>query len=341
MVIFHKKAGISMSNVKISVIIPIYNVEKYLDRCLKSIFSQTFTDYEVICVNDCTPDNSEKIIDSYKAKYPEKLIAIKNEKNMGLGATRDNGMKYATGDYVAFIDSDDCIKPDYLETFYKKITEDDYDMVSGGYIIVREDKKKIIMNEHPDKHSKWLWPSAWAKLYKRSFLLANDLDFRGIRIYEDEPFTYRVMFKKPKVATVDYCGYYYIMNGSSITQSKVGSRVDKFYTYLGTTTALVEEGHKENLNDYEKNIFEFSIMAGLVANALFNGKSSGKDAMKDVHKKCFELMDEHFPSYMKNPFFHLFKLPKLEFKKRYCTWLIIFARRIKLDRFLFKLVGRL
>ena len=327
-----------MYKYQISVIIPVYNVEKYLNRCLKSVFSQTFQDFQVICVNDCTPDNSMQILEHYKQKYPDKMTIVNNTENRGLGATRDNGLKHAEGRYIAFIDSDDCIKKDYLETYYNKIIEDDYDMVSGGYIIVR-DNKKIHMNQNPDKHSKWLWPSAWAKLYKHSFLTEHNLDFRGIRIYEDEPFTYRVMFCNPKVALLNYCGYYYVMNDGSITQSKSKeSRINSFNKYLISTEALVQEAEGLKLSNYEHNIFEFSIMSGLIANALYNGKSSGSEAMSNVHEECFRIMETYFPEYMTNPYFHMCNLPKLEFKKLICTWLIIFAARFDIDKFLFKIV---
>ena len=118
---------------KISVIVPVYNVEKLLPRCIDSILNQTFEDFELICVNDCSPDDSQRILDEYQAKFPLKVKVVVNETNQGLGKTRENGLANALGEYVMFIDSDDHIKPDYLEMYYNRIKDTDLDLVIGGY----------------------------------------------------------------------------------------------------------------------------------------------------------------------------------------------------------------
>lgn len=102
---------------KVSVIIPVYNVEKYLRRCLNSVLRQTYDDYEIICVNDKSPDNSDKILEQYAGKFPDRISVYTNEENLGLGRTRERGIRHAEGEYVMFIDSDDYIKSDYIETY--------------------------------------------------------------------------------------------------------------------------------------------------------------------------------------------------------------------------------
>ena len=100
---------------KVSVIVPVYNVEQYIKRCLKSILDQSWQDFEILCVDDCGQDQSISIIEQMQKEYPQKIKILYGEQNMGLGAARDRGMKAASGEYIAFIDSDDYLKRKFLE----------------------------------------------------------------------------------------------------------------------------------------------------------------------------------------------------------------------------------
>ena len=113
---------------KISVIVPVYNVEELLPKCLDSLVNQTFDDYEVIVVNDGSPDNSQKIIDDYYKKYPNIIKPLKKE-NGGLSSARNYGLKYATGEYVLYVDSDDYVSSDILEKMYSLGMRDNSDIV--------------------------------------------------------------------------------------------------------------------------------------------------------------------------------------------------------------------
>ena len=105
---------------KVSVIVPVYNVEQYIKRCLKSILDQSWQDFEILCVDDCGQDQSISIIEQMQKEYPQKIKILYGEQNMGLGAARDRGMKAASGEYIAFIDSDDYIREDMFEKMIKK-----------------------------------------------------------------------------------------------------------------------------------------------------------------------------------------------------------------------------
>lgn len=330
-----------MPNVEISIIIPVYNMGNMLHRCLKSILKQTFQDFEVICVNDCSTDDSLQILNQYAAKYGDKIRVVSNEINVGLGQTRDNGMQYAVGKYIVFIDSDDCIRKDFLETYYNKITSHDIDVVLGGYILLKDGKARAC-NRKPASYMNWLWPTAWARMYRREFLEENGLNFQGIRLYEDEPFTYRMMACNPKTACIDYCGYYYIINKKSLTKSgDKGTRADSFYQYLAVIQKLVLEMPADQLSETDYEIYEFGIVSGLLANALYNGQASGREKMLQIYEDCFSFLEENFSGYMKNRYFKLWRIPRVEIKKRVCTWLVIFLRRFKLDRQFFRIIGEL
>ena len=113
---------------KVSIIIPVYNAEKYLRKCLDSVMSQDYGSYEVICVNDCSPDNSREILEEYRGKYPEKIVVLENEENMGQGRSRMRALKQASGEYFMFVDSDDYIAQDYISRFMSEVEKEPYDI---------------------------------------------------------------------------------------------------------------------------------------------------------------------------------------------------------------------
>lgn len=128
-----------------SIIVPVYNVEKYLDKCLASISEQTFKEFECIVVDDGSPDNSNDIIDRYVNK--DQRFKVIHQKNMGISAARNAGLAIAQGDYIAFVDSDDYISNEYLEKFALKIANTDADIVICGFIDVFKDSQKTVCFE--------------------------------------------------------------------------------------------------------------------------------------------------------------------------------------------------
>ena len=128
---------------KVSVIVPVYNTEKYIDKCLTSLANQTLDDYEVIVVNDGSPDNSQEIIDNFTLKYP-KIFKSYIKKNGGLSDARNYGISRANSEYIAFVDSDDYIEREMLEELYNKAISNDYDMVVCDINYVFEDRTKLV-----------------------------------------------------------------------------------------------------------------------------------------------------------------------------------------------------
>lgn len=115
---------------KVTLIIPVYNSEKYIGRCLDSILNQTYNDYEIMIINDGSTDNSQEVINKYKQKWPNKFIIIEQE-NKGVAITRNEAIKRANSEYIMFIDNDDYIDKDYIEVYMKYIKNGDYDAVLG------------------------------------------------------------------------------------------------------------------------------------------------------------------------------------------------------------------
>lgn len=171
-----------------SIIVPVYNVEKYLDKCLESILRQTFKDFECIIIDDGSPDNSNIIIDKY-VKLDQRFKVI-HQKNMGLSAARNTGLDIAQRNYIVFVDSDDYIADEYLEKFALKIADTDADIVICGFVEAYKDyeKNKVFAVESTEVIKQNIladvWPSyVWNKCYKKD--LFGDIRFPIGRVYED------------------------------------------------------------------------------------------------------------------------------------------------------------
>lgn len=233
---------------KFSIIIPVYNVEKYLEKCLDSIKNQTYKDYEVIIVNDGTKDNSMDIA----KKYDFKII---NQKNQGLSAARNTGVKNATGDYLLFVDSDDYLEKDLLKELNKSL-KNNPDLVRFQIKEVYEDGKEINYPEEEFQNksgveafsiiSKYHFvENAWAYLYKKTFYEKNKFKFKEGTIHEDFGIVPLIIMKANKVNSINYLGYNYLQRSGSIMSQKnyekTKKKVEDFYNHY---LYLIEEINK-------------------------------------------------------------------------------------------------
>lgn len=221
---------------KISVVVPVYNVEKFLERCLNSIVNQTFKDIEIICVNDGSTDNSRKILDKYTNYSNIKII---DQINAGLSEARNTGLLNAKGEYIAFIDSDDYIDQNFFEVLYNTAFEKNADIACAG--IIRENNKKQIelvkysetqcSNNTKDKFLLAGSPKynfVWNKLYKKEILIKNNIKFISGMIYEDLCFTPDILEKSNLLVVCPNTFYHYWKHpGTLIKGDSDKARADK------------------------------------------------------------------------------------------------------------------
>lgn len=211
---------------KVSVIVPIYNVEKYLSKCLISLLSQTLTDIEIICVNDGSTDNSLKILEEF-AKNDNRLKVL-SQKNMGLSIARNNGIEVATGEYIGFVDSDDWVDLDFFEKLYNAAKENDCDIAVAGFKrcgrIIKTTKIKFdevrvysTINEKTVVASVPEYNYVWNKIYKRD---KWNFKFPEGRIFEDMVFTIKALYYLKNMVTVPNVYYYYRRRINSLVMKK-------------------------------------------------------------------------------------------------------------------------
>lgn len=211
-------------NQEISVIVPVYNVEKYLNRCIKSIVNQTYRDLEIIIVNDGSTDHCGEICDKWREK--DKRIKVIHKENGGLSDARNTGMKVATGNYIAFVDSDDWIEPLMYETLMKVLIANKSDIVSCGFRKVQKEEPRKESSEHQliqyDAESaleamiteKGMHQVVWNKLYKRE--LVEEILFEKGKYNEDEFWSYQVIGRVKKVTAIKNIYYNYFQRDNSI-----------------------------------------------------------------------------------------------------------------------------
>lgn len=287
----------------ISVIVPIYNVEKYLDRCVDSVINQTYKNLEIILVDDGSTDNCPKMCDDYAKK--DSRIKVVHKKNGGLSDARNAGMKVATGEYVSFIDSDDYISLDFYETLLQTIVDNDSDIVECSVVKFYEDNNfdeysddlKVtnydtlyaldgLINENPFKQH------VWNKLYKSS--VALDIPYAVGKLNEDEFWTYQVFGKAKKVTRINKTMYYYFQRGSSIMGN--GYNIKRLDALEGKMNrqAYIEKNFPTLATKAKVDLYGSCIFAYQSVLKFMSGKDKKKAGriIKDYKNKCKLTNDE-------------------------------------------------
>ncbi|PRR76504.1 glycosyltransferase [Clostridium thermopalmarium] len=233
---------------KISIIVPIYNVEKYINKCIDSILAQTFTDFELILVDDGSPDNCGKICDDYAKK--DSRIKVIHKKNGGLSSARNAGLDIARGEYIGFIDSDDYIHEEFYETLMNLIIKYDADIAQCEFLRVYEEENTNVQNIRFHSNKTIITLNniealnnlynensvnavvVWNKLYKKE--LFNEIRFPKEKIHEDEYTTYQLLFNAKRIVLTSEQMYYYLQRTNSIMGKGFNiKRLDALEAYYG------------------------------------------------------------------------------------------------------------
>lgn len=230
---------------KVSLIVPIYNSQNYLEKCIKSLISQTLKDIQIILINDGSTDNSEKIIKSFD---DERIVYI-SKNNEGIGKTRNLGIDKATGEFLAFVDSDDYLNEHFCEYMYQKAVNDDCDLVVCDFFEERntlvgikfKDFKDTNLRETPELIN-YINLGPCNKLYKKSLFDDKNNRFEENLKYEDAPFVVKMLVSANKIGKVnDYLTYYVIHSNSETT-----IRDKRMYDILEITDIIVNDLKKVN-----------------------------------------------------------------------------------------------
>lgn len=292
-----------MNKVKVSVIVPVYNVEPYLEKCLTSLVAQTLKDIEIIIVNDGSPDNSQKIIDKFEKKY--KQIKSYTKENGGLSDARNYGIEKSHGKYIAFLDSDDFVSETMYQEMYDKAISGNYDMVVCDLNYVYDDKtvyvksniecdtndiKKVMLN---------LYPAAWNKIFKRE-LFDTGIRFKKSVWFEDVEFIYRMLPYINNIGVIHKPFNQYVQRPGSITNTIN----KKLYHYIDNWNGIISFYKENNLYDEYKQELEYSYVRYIYATFVKQASKYNYDDYMLAVDTAIKNVKKNFPSYKKNKYFY-------------------------------------
>lgn len=284
---------------KVSIIVPIYNVEEYLKRCLDSLINQTLEDIQIILVNDGSKDDSGEIAKKYAKKNPSKMVYLQKE-NGGLSDARNYGIKYATGEYIAFLDSDDYVEKDTYEVMYNKAKEEKADYVECNFIWEYPNKKRVDKQytyTNKKEMLSFVRVVAWNKLIKRNIIVENNLEFpKGLR-YEDVEFTYKLIPLINNFSYVDKEFIHYVQRDNSIANVQ-NERTAEIFTVLDNVINYYKEN---NLYEEYKEELEYNYVRYLLCSSLKRiCKIKNKEKRKELIKKTWDKLYSNFPNWKEN-----------------------------------------
>lgn len=284
---------------KVTVIVPVYNVEKYVAKCLDSLLAQTLDEIEIIVVNDGATDGSKEILLEYANKYPEKIKYLEKE-NGGLSDSRNYGVPYAKGEYIAFLDSDDYIEPEMYEKLYAKAKQEDSDMVECDFYWEYPNKQKLDTKESYQGKKEMLVKArvvAWNKLWKTELIQKAKVLFpKGYR-YEDVEFFYQMIPFIEKVSFVKEPFIHYVQREGSISNSQNERTAEIFEVLEHVISYYKERGIYE---EYQTQLEYVYARFLLCSSFLRITKIKDKRLRKKLINETWERLQKNFPNWKQN-----------------------------------------
>lgn len=285
--------------IRLSIIVPFYNVEKYIEQCIRSLYDQDIPqeEYEVICVDDCSPDGSRAIVERLQAEYPTLRLII-HESNKKLGGARNTGLRAAKGKYIWFVDSDDYIIPNCLGRLLKDAAENKLDMLHFDCLIDANDiisqnitnyqTMNVVSGTQMFFDQTHIWWKhlvvAWRKIFNRDFLLKNRLFFEEDIMYEDNDFAFRCFMSAFRCKHTNFEPYVYRENPSSVT--RVAMSISRLQNWLKVCVVFAK-----NSNNWGKGDIRFKKEAiNFISNQLYKVFNSLENYSSKERRECFSVI---------------------------------------------------
>lgn len=286
---------------KVSVVIPVYNSEKFLRKCFDSLLNQTLKNIEIIVVNDGSTDQSQKIIDEYIERHTE-IFKVRIVDNGGQGRARNIGVKMTTGEYISFVDSDDYVAPTMLQEMYEMAKFKDADIVTCNYNYVDENgrEKLVVPKVAANQKDMFIDPdvSPCNKIYRGSILRDSGVRFPEGYFYEDTAYYFMLIPYVKKLASVQKPFYYYVLHGDSSVHGVQGKRVTNIFPIMDEMVSYYKE-----IGQYERyySEIEYAYVKILLCSSMgricqVKDRAFKRAAMEKTLKK----LNNQFPDYRSN-----------------------------------------
>lgn len=272
---------------KVTIIIPVYNAEKTVSKCIDSILNQTNKNYQVLLINDGSKDNSLKVIKEYEKNYPEQIKVISKE-NEGVVATRNLGIELCNTKYIMFIDNDDYIDKDYVDKFLSAIVERKDKMVLGGYRRTTKDKILCEVTPKNDLWSKYRIITPWARIYDCEFLKREKIKYKPISIGEDIYFNMSLYAKTDNISSIPYIGYNWFYNTESVSNT-----THKGLNKVVSLIELLNEVKKINKKKNEDPFIQYFYYKQVVWYLLYSGRKATKEEFLQEYQNLNNWLKEN------------------------------------------------
>lgn len=326
------------NNPAISIIMPCYNSEKYIGRTLKSVFGQSFQDFELILVDDGSKDRIPEIIDGVKKEHPDRVTVFHKE-NEGQSIARNLALDNAKGEYVVFWDSDDYADVDYLERLYTAAKENNADTVISGSHEVDEYGNVHTNIGYPvniDPHYAGRRLSPHGKIYRKAFLDEHNLRFVPGKIFEDNPFNFVAMFLSKNQVILPYLGHYQVIHTGSTMSSNMRAEKMPFDAIKESMKYVLDR--KADVNDWD--VYTYTVLSFLTyfiflgnrahkqtANHDKKGHKNAKSLVSQMCDLAMDVVPTLLPEYWKNPHLKLSDQKILSWKQRLGTKVFVILVR--------------
>lgn len=326
--------------IDISVIVPAYNVEKYISSCLDSLLNQTKKEIEIIAIDDGSTDNTLNILNEYKRNNPNKIHVI-SQNNQGLSITRNNGIKLSTGKYISFVDGDDEIDTNLFKNLWDKLEEFPYDVVAFNVEIIYPNKKIIvnpgitsdIKDFNLDSKKKFLtdmYCMACNKIYKRDLFKDDNLLFTPNTWFEDVLLMHKLIPNLTSLGYLDFPGYKYYQRENSITYTYS----DKLKDINFVLEKILEYYKKNDLYSVYKAELEYIYVRYMFATYIKRlAKSKDMQKFNNGIKYSLNCVNKTFPNYKKNIYINKSGLKNLYLKNfnKFLAKIIYYLEKNKMN----------
>lgn len=286
---------------KVSVIVPIYNADMFINQTLDSLVNQTLDDIQVICINDGSTDNTLAILEEYKTNYPNKII-VYSKPNGGIAETRNFGLSKVTSEYFGFVDSDDTVELNMFETLYNNALESSSDVVFSDFYWSYPEKETVV-KDGPYSTNKdvltQMFATLWNKLYKTSFIKELNIDFpKGYR-YEDASFLYKLVPYLKKWSYVDAPFVHYRQTAGSITHNHNEHVKDMIFVFKD----LLNYYHHRNLYDEFGAELEYLFIRFFLGNSFLRTCQIKDNVDRQLTLDLsYNILKDNFPNWKRNEY---------------------------------------
>ena len=305
---------------KVSVIVPVYNVEKYIDHCLDSLVNQTLQEIEIIVVNDGSTDNSQNIIEKYANNYSH-MVKVFSKENGGLSDARNYGICHAEGEYIGFVDSDDFVEPNMFEIMYEKAIMTNADIIvcsfnhiydSGKIKHISIDNKFGAFDNDLKEMLVCAKPYAWNKIYRRAFFINTGISYPKGQYFEDSAVTYNLIYLAKHIEFINDPLYNYrYKRKDSIT----GTINKKFYDIFLSCNSFLSFFKAQNAYEDYREELEYLCIIHIFARIKSLVNSSDKMLINDFVDDSFNYLNTNFPNWRLNKYYWHKRQPELNNKK--------------------------